>query len=235
MYNIIIPTYNEKKNIKPLFFMVHNVFEKLKLRYKIILIDDNSPDGTYDEALNLKNTIALKAIKRPKKLGLGSAYKDALKHCEHNNIIILDADLSHDPNDIEKMIHKMIDDESIDIVIGSRYLKLPDSGTVGWNLKRKLTSRGANNLAQILLGIENSDLTGSYRLYKKQVFTELISKVKSNGYSYQMEILYLASINNYKVAEIPIVFHEREYGESKLGSKEIYGFAKAVITLMLGL
>lgn len=235
MFNIILPTYNEKENIKPLFYMINKVFKELKMTYKIILIDDGSPDGTLVEAIKYKENINVELISRKEKLGLGTAYKEALRYCEYNYIIIMDADLSHNPYDIKKMIQKMNIDGTnqgdYDIVIGSRYLKSSESGTVGWNFKRKLTSRGANNLAQIILGTDNTDLTGSFRLYKKCVFEALIENIRSKGYAYQMEILYLANLNNFSIGEVPIIFHERISGESKLGTNEIVKFVWALFFL----
>ncbi|KAM0677379.1 hypothetical protein BDAP_002062 [Binucleata daphniae] len=224
MYDIILPTYNEKENIKPLFNMIQKVFNDIKRKYRIILIDDNSPDGTYEEACKYKNKINIELIKRSAKLGLGSAYKEALKHCQNEYIIIMDADLSHNPYDIKKMYKKIENKQNCDIVIGSRYMSVKGSGTYGWSLKRKIISRGANDLAQIVLGLKSSDATGSFRIYKRELFDWLVKQVKSVGYAYQIEILYLAEKNNYKIAECEIIFHERIYGSSKLGLYEIFYF-----------
>ncbi|KAM0680893.1 hypothetical protein COBT_004141, partial [Conglomerata obtusa] len=183
----------------------------MKQNYHIILIDDNSPDGTFTEASKYKGEINLTIIKRERKLGLGSAYKEALNYCTNNYIIIMDADLSHNPYDLKKMIKMM--QSGCDIVTGTRYKNTKGSGTFGWNLKRKIISRGANNLAQVVLGLECSDVTGSFRIYKKHVFEDLVKKVKSVGYAYQIEILFWAEQMSFKILECEIVFHERISGE----------------------
>ncbi|KAM0673006.1 dolichol-P-mannose synthesis [Gurleya vavrai] len=143
----------------------------------------------------------------------------------------MDADLSHNPSDIKKLIDKQ--KRGFDIVLGSRYRNSVFSGTFGWNFKRKIISRGANNLAQIMLNIKVSDATGSFRIYKKDVFENLIEKVKSSGYAYQIEIMHLAEKMNYKIDECDIIFHERVNGESKLGIFEIFYFLYILVYLMI--
>ncbi|EJW04727.1 hypothetical protein EDEG_01070 [Edhazardia aedis USNM 41457] len=191
MIDIILPTYNEKENIKPMLKMLAQVSKHLKIQFKIIIIDDNSPDKTHTEALKYKDKVHLKLIQRPRKMGLGSAYKDALLHCTSDFVLIMDVDLSHNPFDIIKMVN-LQQKRDYDIVIGSRYLNTEKCGAVNWSLKRKIISRGANNLAQIMLNLKSSDVTGSFRLYKANVFRDLVKNVKSTGFSYQMEMLFLA-------------------------------------------
>lgn len=237
MIDIIIPTYNEKENIRPLFTLIHNTFKDLNLLYHIIIVDDNSPDGTYDEVKRYKQNINVTLIKRKAKLGLGTAYKEAVPYCKYNFVIILDADLSHDPSYIKDLINKMeIQDDGkskYDIITTTRYMYNERSGVVGWNFKRKMTSRGANNLAQVLFGIEISDVTGSFRIYRRDVFDSLTRCVKSNGYAYQMEILYLAVRNKLRISEIPIVFYERRKGCSKMGLWEVFSFMRVLVRLFI--
>lgn len=143
-------------------------------------------------------------------------------------IILMDADLSHHPKFIPKMIEMQIK-SNYDIVTGSRYK--PNGGVYGWDLKRKIISRGANYLTTILLRPGVSDTTGSFRLYRKEAFYNCIKNVKSKGYVFQMEIIVLARKFGYTIGEVPITFVDRFYGESKLGSSEIIQFAVNLLKL----
>ncbi|XP_033626355.1 dolichol-phosphate mannosyltransferase subunit 1 isoform X2 [Asterias rubens] len=199
--------------------------------YEIIVIDDGSPDGTLEvgkqlEKLYGKDKIVLRP--REKKLGLGTAYIHGIKHATGNFIIIMDADLSHHPKFIPEFIKKQQDGD-LDIVSGTRYAGT--GGVYGWDFKRKLISRGANFLTQILLRPGASDLTGSFRLYKKDVLQNLIEACVSKGYVFQMEMIVRARQFNYTIGEVPITFVDRVYGESKLGGNEIIGFAKGLLML----
>lgn len=165
---------------------------------------------------------------REKKLGLGTAYIHGIKHATGNFVLILDADLSHHPKYIPQFI-ELQKRENLDIVSGTRYRG--DGGVYGWDFKRKLISRGANYLSQILLRPGASDLTGSFRLYRKDVLAKLISQCVSKGYVFQMEMLVRARQNNYTIGEVPITFVDRVYGQSKLGGTEIFQFAKNLLYL----
>ena len=158
------------------------------LNLEIVIVDDNSPDGTQDVIRELQKVYGEKIVlhARPGKLGLGSAYIDGLSKCKGDFVILMDADLSHHPKFIPQFIAKQKDNNT-DIVTGTRYL--PGGGVHGWDLNRKLTSRVANYLASTLLKPKASDLTGSFRLYKKEVLEAIIPKVKSRGYVFQMEII----------------------------------------------
>jgi dolichol-phosphate mannosyltransferase len=140
----------------------------------------------------------------------------------------MDADFSHHPKFIPRMIAKQKEGE-YDIVTGTRYAG--DGGVYGWDLKRKLVSRGANLFADTVLQPGVSDLTGSFRLYKKTVLDDVISATQSKGYSFQMEMMVRAKAKGYKVAEVPISFVDRVYGESKLGGEEIVQYLKGVLGL----
>lgn len=166
---------------------------------------------------------------RAGKLGLGTAYIYGLQFASGDFIILMDADLSHHP----KYIPSMIDKQALtgaDIVSGTRYA--PGGGVFGWSFKRKLTSRGANTLAQALLDPGNlSDLTGSFRLYRKAPLEILMRDVKSKGYAFQMEIAVRARRMGLTIAEVPIVFVDRVFGKSKLGGAEITMYLKGLINL----
>ena len=140
----------------------------------------------------------------------------------------MDADLSHHPKYIPAMILKQAE-TGADVVSGTRYA--PGGGVFGWNVKRKLTSRGANTLAQALLQPGVSDLTGSYRLYRKPCLAALMAVCTSKGYAFQMEIAVRARRAGMRIAEVPIVFVDRVYGASKLGGAEIAMYLKGLVTL----
>lgn len=142
----------------------------------------------------------------------------------------MDADFSHHPKFIAEMV-KVQAEQGVDIVTGTRYAG--DGGVYGWDLKRKLVSKGANIFADTLLRPGVSDLTGSFRLYKKDVLAKVIAKVQSKGYVFQMELMVLAKSMGYTVAEVPISFVDRVYGESKLGGDEIIQYAKGVLSLWM--
>lgn len=197
----------------------------------MIIIDDGSPDGTLEVAKQLqgiygKDRIILRP--REKKLGLGTAYIHGIKHATGNFVVIMDADLSHHPKFIPEFIKKQLEG-SYDIVSGTRYSG--NGGVYGWDLKRKLISRGANYLVQILLQPGASDLTGSFRLYRKEVLEKLIAACVSKGYVFQMEMIVRARQFGNSIGEVPISFVDRVYGESKLGGGEIVQYLKGLLYL----
>lgn len=231
-----------------------------KLNYEIIVIDDASPDGTLEVAKRLQRIFGEdKILLRPReaKLGLGTAYIHGLKHANGEFIVIMDADLSHHPKFIPQMVRKQ-KENNLDIVSGTRYgleycrnlckkhsMQRPPSqlmllfscryalngGVHGWDFKRKLISRGANFLTQILLRPGASDLTGSFRLYRRDVLKKLVSSCISKGYVFQMEMIIRARQFNCSIGEVGISFVDRFYGESKMGGNEIIGFAKGLLYL----
>jgi dolichol-phosphate mannosyltransferase len=165
-YSIIVPTYNERLNISLILYLI---FKHLPdVDFEVIVVDDGSPDGTQDIVKQLQKVygedrILLRA--RPGKMGLGTAYIHGMKHASGDFVVIMDADLSHHPKYLPEFIRKQLK-TGADIVTGTRYVK--GGGVHGWNLMRKLTSRGANVLAQTLLWPGVSDLTGSFRLIGNQ-------------------------------------------------------------------
>ncbi|XP_055709081.1 dolichol-phosphate mannosyltransferase subunit 1 [Phlebotomus papatasi] len=230
-YSILLPTYNEKDNLPIIIWLIVKHMSLSGFDYEIIVIDDGSPDGTLEIAKDLQKVYGDKKIvlrPREKKLGLGTAYIHGIKHATGNFVLILDADLSHHPKYIPQFI-ELQKRENLDIVSGTRYRG--DGGVYGWDFKRKLISRGANYLSQILLRPGASDLTGSFRLYRKDVLAKLISQCVSKGYVFQMEMLVRARQNNYTIGEVPITFVDRVYGQSKLGGTEIFQFAKNLLYL----
>ncbi|XP_025787575.1 dolichol-phosphate mannosyltransferase subunit 1 isoform X1 [Puma concolor] len=230
-YSVLLPTYNERENLPLIVWLLVKSFSESGISYEIIIIDDGSPDGTRDVAEQLEKIYGSdKILLRPreKKLGLGTAYIHGMKHATGNYIIIMDADLSHHPKFIPEFIRKQ-KEGNFDIVSGTRYKG--NGGVYGWDLKRKIISRGANFITQILLRPGASDLTGSFRLYRKEVLQKLIEKCVSKGYVFQMEMIVRARQLNYTIGEVPISFVDRVYGESKLGGNEIVSFLKGLLTL----
>ena len=199
---------------------------------EIVIVDDNSPDGTQDVVAQLQKIYPgkIKLHARPGKLGLGSAYIDGLGQCTGEFVILMDADLSHHPKVIPEFIKKQRE-TGADIVTGTRYAQ--NGGVYGWDLNRKLTSRVANFLAGTLLAPQASDLTGSFRLYKKNVLERCLKSVKSRGYVFQMEIIVRAQYFGYAIEEVPITFVDRIFGESKLGAGEILAYLQGLVDIFL--
>uniref|UniRef100_F7H496 Dolichol-phosphate mannosyltransferase subunit 1 n=1 Tax=Macaca mulatta TaxID=9544 RepID=F7H496_MACMU len=220
-YSVLLPTYNERENLPLIVWLLVKSFSESGINYEIIIIDDGSPDGTRDVAEQLEKIYGSDRIVR-------TAYIHGMKHATGNYIIIMDADLSHHPKFIPEFIRKQ-KEGNFDIVSGTRYKG--NGGVYGWDLKRKIISRGANFLTQILLRPGASDLTGSFRLYRKEVLEKLIEKCVSKGYVFQMEMIVRARQLNYTIGEVPISFVDRVYGESKLGGNEIVSFLKGLLTL----
>lgn len=242
LYSVILPTYNERRNLPLIIELLRHTFVQHALRWQCVIVDDNSPDETgriaeqLARVMNKRNENDLSSedaehitvIKRAGKLGLGSAYRAGLAACRGEFVLLMDADFSHHP----KFIPQMIDlqrETNADIVTGSRYI--PGGGVHGWDLRRKLTSRVANYIASTLVGSAASDLTGSYRLYKRPVIDHVMQCVHSKGYVFQMEIMVRARSLHYSVAELPITFVDRLYGESKLGTQEILLYLSGLFKL----
>lgn len=201
-------------------------------------MDDGSPDGTQEVVRGLQKAYGSDRVvlrPRPGKLGLGTAYAHGLVSARGRWVVLMDADLSHHPKYLPAMIARArVPDRRgrlPDVVTGTRYG--PGGGVAGWGLKRRLVSRGANVLAATLLQPGVSDLTGSYRLYKREVLAKIIPQVTSKGYAFQMEMAVRAVRDGHQIAEVPIVFVDRLYGESKLGKQEIITYLKGVVTLLL--
>mmetsp|Transcript_13450 Transcript_13450/g.37161 ORF Transcript_13450/g.37161 Transcript_13450/m.37161 type:complete len:261 (-) Transcript_13450:1448-2230(-) len=232
LYSVILPTYNERENLPIIFYLLNQTFTEHDLNYQVVIVEDNSPDGTVEVAEALQKSFKkdrIKILRRKGKLGLGSAYLDGLKQADGDRIIIMDADLSHHPKYIPTMIQEM-EEKQVEIVSGTRYIP-GEGGVYGWDLKRKITSRGANFLAHFFLNPQVSDLTGSFRLYDRKALEQILPRVQCTGYAFQMEIIVLARKAGFRISEVPIVFVDRLYGESKLGPREIVLYLKGLIHL----
>lgn len=214
---IIIATYNERENIKEIINAVFDVCNDAN----ILVIDDNSPDKTYEVVENLaldnyKEKLFL--LKRPGKLGLGTAYVAGFNWAIKNRydyIMQMDADFSHNPKYIPDFLKEI---KNYDLVLGSRYIS--GGGVVNWGIVRKCISLGGGLYARLILGIQIKDLTGGYKCFKRTVLEAInINSLKSNGYSFQIETTYKTIKNGFSVKEIPIIFEDRRVGQSKMSFK----------------
>ena len=215
---VITPTYNERKNIKNFIEKIFNAGAELHL----LVIDDNSPDKTSDLVNDLKTSYPnIFLIKRPKKLGLGTAYIEGFKWAISKNYdyaIQMDADLSHDPMDIPKLIHNL---KRYDLVIGSRYVQ--GVSVVNWPIRRLLLSYGANLYSKIITGMPIKDSTGGYKAWRIELLKKInFNKVKSQGYSFQIEMNFRAWRLDANIIEDSIIFVDRTIGESKMSKSIMY-------------
>jgi len=226
---IILPTYNEKDNLADLIKAILNL-QIVDLH--IMVIDDNSPDGTGAIADQLSQTHPeVTVIHRAGKMGLGSAYiagfKKALALGAYY-VFEMDADFSHNPKEIPNFIKAM--QAGYDVVIGSR--RIPDGGILNWGVLRNSMSKGAMWFSRLVLGLKTKDVTSGFRCYSRQVIEKIDwQKVKSNGYSFQEETIFLCEKLGFRVKEIPIIFRDRVKGRSKLSRTEILNFFLTILRL----
>ena len=215
---IIIPTYNERENIREL---LAQIFAQ-KLPTEILIVDDNSPDGTgalADEMAAADPRIHV--MHRAGKLGLGSAYvagfKYALAH-DYDAVFEMDADFSHNPDSLPVFLREL---EHGDLVLGSRYLH--GVTVVNWPLSRLILSYGANVYSRIVTGLSVKDLTGGYKCFRRQVLEAIdLDRVRSDGYAFQIEINFKAWRKGFRIREIPIMFVDRRAGESKMSRRIVW-------------
>jgi dolichol-phosphate mannosyltransferase len=212
---VIIPTYNEKENITKL---VPAIFRQEK-DVSVLVVDDNSPDGTGHLVKELQMTFPqLHLLSRAGKEGLGRAYLAGFQWALENNfefIVEMDADFSHRPEDLSKLLKAGLE---YDFVIGSRYVE--GGATLNWTLPRKLISRGGSLYSRMILGYPIRDWTGGFNGWHARVLEAIeLPKIRSNGYSFQIELKYKASEKGFKVKEVPIVFADRVVGQSKMNTK----------------
>ncbi len=229
---VVVPTYNESDSIDVLLDRLLG-FEFLD----ILVVDDNSRDGTFEKVLDwsLKDR-RVHFIRRMGKLGLGSAYVAGFKWGmgrDYTLFFEMDADLSHDPADIPRFIEKL--KEGYDMVLGSRYTNGTIS-VIGWDFKRLLLSKFGNFYASTILNLrEFTDLTGGYRCYRRRCLERIdLGSIKSNGYAFQIEMVYRAIKAGCRVGELPIIFHERQGGSSKMSRRIALEAAVMVWRMRIG-
>jgi dolichol-phosphate mannosyltransferase len=214
---VIVPTYNERENLPPL---VKKVFS-LPAKVDLLIVDDNSPDGTGQMADDFaKQHPGMHVLHRAEKNGLGRAYIAGFKWAlerDYEFIMEMDGDFSHDPGEIPNFIKKA-EDERADCVIGSRYSK--GIRVINWPLKRLILSMGAGMYVRVITGLPLSDPTGGYKLFRRGALQSLnLDAVKSNGYSFQIELSHKLWRQGMKIAETPIIFLDRFHGSSKMSKK----------------
>ena len=213
---IIIPTYNERENLKSLCDQVLTALPSADL----LVVDDNSPDGTGQLADELAaQNPRIQVLHRSGKLGLGTAYIAGFRYAlsKHYEFVFeMDADFSHDPVYLPALLGAAKDGAGV--VIGSR--RVPGGGTENWGLSRQLISAGGSLYARTILGLDVRDLTSGFKCFRREVLAAIVlDAVRSNGYSFQIEMTYRAVRKGFSVAEVPIIFIDRRAGQSKMSSK----------------
>jgi dolichol-phosphate mannosyltransferase len=210
---ICLPTYNERENLEPMLRALGGVLEDGD---RVLVIDDDSPDGTGGLADRLASELSwVEVLHRPKKQGLGPAYLAGFRHAlagEAQLVFEMDCDGSHDPADVPRLRAAA---EDADLVLGSRYV---EGGAIrNWGLLRRLVSAGGSLYARLLLGVPVRDLTGGFKCYRRNVLESIdLAAVRSRGYAFQIETTYRALRAGFRIVELPITFVDREVGGSKM-------------------
>ncbi len=215
MIVVCLPTYNERENLEPMVRALgaHGV--------RVLVVDDNSPDGTGQVAEELKATFAprVDVLHRAGKGGLGTAYVAGFRYAlerEYDYVFEMDADFSHDPAHLPKFLEAI---QEYDVVLGSRYLEGRVT-VVNWPIGRLLLSYFANIYARKVTGLPVADATGGFKCFRREVLEAIaLDKVESNGYAFQIEMSFRAWKMGFRIAEIPIIFVDRDVGESKMSKK----------------
>ena len=214
---VIIPTYNEIENIQTVIDQVFLYSPDIH----ILVVDDNSPDGTGNYVENLmKTNNQIHCLHREGKLGLGTAYIAGFKYAiedTYDFIFEMDADLSHNPAELPNFLREL---EEYDLVLGSRYIK--GVNVVNWPLRRLLLSYFANMYVRFVIGMPIKDATGGFKGFRREVLESInLDKIISGGYSFQVEMTFIAYCKKFRIKEIPIIFVDREKGASKMSTKII--------------
>src|SRR4051794_30445365 len=211
---VCLPTYNERENLEP---MVRALLDRLGPDDRVLVIDDNSPDGTGELADRLAaEEPRLAVLHRPVKEGLGPAYLAGFRRALADGaelVLEMDCDFSHDPKDVPRLIEAC--EDGADLVLGSRYV--PGGGTANWGLVRRIISWGGSFYARVILGVRIRDLTGGFKCYRRGVLETIdLDAVHSKGYAFQIETTYRTLKQGFRVVEIPIRFADRTEGQSKM-------------------
>ncbi len=226
---VITPTYNEAENIEQLITNVLSQGDDIQM----LVVDDNSPDGTADIVDRLRgNNSRVHLIRRQEKMGLGTAYvsgfKFALEH-HYEYVLEMDADFSHNPKEIPSFLTKM---DGYDLVLGSRYTN--GVRVVNWPIRRLILSYAANLYTRIVTGLPVKDATSGFKCFKRAALEAInLDNIRSNGYAFQIEMTFLVWKKGFRVCEIPIVFVDRRSGVSKMSRSIVYEAALMVWKLKL--
>lgn len=226
---VITPTFNEAENVERLITMVLEQAETVEM----LIVDDNSPDGTAAMVKRMMETNPrIHIIERQGKMGLGTAYVAGFKYAiahKYDYVMEMDADFSHNPKDIPAFLKAI---ERFDLVIGSRYCK--GISVVYWPMKRLLLSYYANVYTRIITGLPLKDATGGFKCYRRETLESInLDKIKSNGYSFQIEMSFKIWRRGFNLTEIPIIFVDRDAGVSKMSRKIVYEAVYMVWVLKL--
>jgi dolichol-phosphate mannosyltransferase len=217
---LVLPTFNEAENLETAVTAARRVLGAATPEgFRVLIVDDNSPDGTgaLADALAAAHPDEVEVLHRPVREGLGPAYLagfDRALAAGASHVFEMDADLSHDPADLARLL-SAVRDGGADVALGSRYV--PDGGVADWGTVRRLVSRGGSWYARRALGLEVRDLTGGFKCFRADVLDAIdLPSVRSRGYAFQVELTYRAIVCGFAVVEVPIVFRDRELGTSKM-------------------
>jgi len=215
---VISPTYNECKNVQSLIELILGKYPE----FHLLIVDDSSPDGTANRVKELQEDYPnLHLEERPTKDGLGTAYIYGFKWAierEYDRIVQMDADLSHDPNDVPRLVN-LLDEH--DLIVGSRYVE--GVSVVNWPIRRLMLSYGANLYSRVITGMPIKDSTGGFKAWRREVLEELdLNAVRSQGYSFQIEMNFRTWCKGFRIKEVPIIFVDRTIGESKMSKNIVY-------------
>lgn len=229
---LVLPTYNEAENIEPLVAAVRG---KLPAAARVLIVDDDSPDGTGERAERLAaRHPEVEVLHRPRKEGLGPAYLAGFRRALEGGaglVLEMDSDFSHDPAYLPRLLDAA---DRADLVIGSRYV--PGGGVRDWGPLRRAISRGGCAYARLVLGIGVHDLTGGFKCFRREVLEAIdLDAVTSRGYAFQVEMTYRAARLGFRVAEVPIVFRDRRAGVSKMNRTIVAEAVWRVPWLRIGL
>jgi dolichol-phosphate mannosyltransferase len=213
---LILPTYNEAVNVEPFVRAVLPELAEASAEHRILIVDDNSPDGTGEIANRLATqNDRIRVLHRDRKEGLGPAYLAGFRvalDAGAERIIEMDADFSHDPAYLPALIAAT---ENADLAIGSRYV--PGGGVTDWGPVRRFISRGGSAYARLVLRVPVRDLTGGFKCFRREVLEAIeLDSIEARGYAFQVETTYRALKMGFRVVELPIVFRDRREGSSKM-------------------
>jgi dolichol-phosphate mannosyltransferase len=218
---LVVPTYNEAENLEPLVHVALPVLERAAPGgFRMLVVDDGSPDGTGEIADRLAaEHESIEVLHRVEKGGLGPAYLAGFARALERGagyVLEMDADFSHDPADLERLLSAAR--EGADLVLGSRYV--PGGGVTDWGPLRRLVSRGGSLYAKWFLGLDQHDLTGGFKCFRREALEVIdLPSVRSQGYAFQIELTYRVARQGLRIVEVPIVFREREVGSSKMSPR----------------
>lgn len=227
---VIVPTYNERENLENLVAQIR----RQPCACHILIVDDNSPDGTGEAADRLAAAFPGEVIvlHRPRKEGLGRAYVAAIRYIlelDYDTVIQMDADLSHSPSFLPDLLREI---RNHDLVLGSRYVR--GVNVVNWDFKRLVLSKLATQYVQLITGMAFTDATSGFKCWRREALEALdLDRLLSNGYLFQIETTYQASQMHLNIGEVPIIFYERNFGRSKIDFRIISEALVGVIRLRM--